>query len=145
MAAPCRNFSQKSLQEISVFCPDCDVCIRTEPDKKSLCQVKGVVYSAVCVLCDHEHSQDPNSKHNGRYVGETARTLSERTSEHSAALRRYVSGSFMFKHWALYHSDLLETPKFKFKVVKHHKDPSGRMIHEAVKIHEEASMNSRSE
>ena len=36
-------------------------------------------------------------------------------------------------------------PKFRFNVVKKHKDPLSRLIHEAVRITDRASMNSKSE
>ena len=51
----------------------------------------------------------------------------------------------MFKHWATKHRDFVEPPNFKFRVVKAHKDPLSRMIHEAVRIISHASMNSKTE
>ena len=55
------------------------------------------------------------------------------------------SSSFMFKHWAVHHSDMLTAPKFVFSVISHHKDPLSRMVKEAILIVEKASLNSKSE
>ena len=62
-----------------------------------------------------------------------------------ASLKRFEPKSFMFKHWSLKHAELNSPPQFKFMVVKSHRDPMSRLVHEAVKIHESASMNSRAE
>ena len=71
--------------------------------------------------------------------------MSERAGEHLAGLRRIDLSCHLVKHWAIAHPELLTPPKFKFSVVKPHKDPMSRMIHEAIKIIELASMNSKSE
>ena len=110
-----------------------------------MCGVKSVVYLGVCSLCDASHKLNPKEKHRGVYVGQTYRTLAERAKEHRDKLKDFSTGSFMFKHWVLEHNELLEAPKFEFSVVKHHKEPLSRMIHEAVLISDKASLNSRSE
>ena len=48
---------------------DCPIC--NEPDTKgpTLCQVKNIVYEAVCKICDSDHKKAPNSKHQGKYRG----------------------------------------------------------------------------
>ena len=95
--------------------------------------------------CEKKHLKDTSVPHEGKYVGQTSRTLYERSHEHVKALRRYDFSSFMFKHWAIKHSELDHPPEFVFSVVRKHKDPMGRMIHEAVQILDHATMNSRSE
>ena len=117
----------------------------SDTHKPSLCQVKGVVYQCVCLICDVQHKLDPSTAHGGRYIGETARTLAERADEHKKGLRRFDMKNFLVKHWALQHPELLEAPKFKFSVVKKHSDALSRMIQEAILILNSASMNSRSE
>ena len=88
----------------------CKVC--SDPDCKgsTLCQVKSVVYESVCKLCEKVHKSNPSTKHPGRYVGETYRTLSERVGEHFASLENWENGSFMLKHWALKHPDEMNPP-----------------------------------
>ena len=84
-------------------------------------------------------------KHKGRYVGQSSRTLFERASEHLQGLSRFDPANFLFKHWAVAHSELPAPPEFHFRVVKSHKDPMSRMIHEAIRILSSASCNSKSE
>ena len=43
------------------------------------------------------------------------------------------------------HADLIASPEFRFRVVKCHRSPMDRMLHEAVRIVSSASMNSKSE
>ena len=135
----------KDFSSNKCFRSKCAVCSNSEAKGPTLCQVKGVVYSCVCVQCDREHKANPEAKHKGCYIGETARTLSERAEEHKKSLKRYDNKSFMFKHWALNAPDLLTPPKFKFSVMTSHKDPLSRLVREAVVIEHSASMNSRAE
>ena len=150
------KYTEKSGRALSKFFPvpgstnkchriTCAVCSNTDCKGPTLCQVKSVVYTVVCTICDEKHRLQPESKHEGRYVGQTARTLSERAHEHLTGLRRVDLKCHLVKHWALSHPELTVPPKFKFSVVKPHKDPMSRMIHEAIKIIEQASMNSKSE
>ena len=125
--------------------PDCSVCYDPEQKGPSLCQIKNVVYEGVCKICENLHKLSPNSKHQGKYIGETYRTLYERSIEHKASLNRWDQSSFMFKHWALKHSELDSPPDFKFKVLKKHDGPLSRLIHEAVEISKSATMNSKAE
>ena len=53
--------------------------------------------------------------------------------------------SHIFKHWAVMHPDLLTMPEFKFSVVRSHKAPLDRQLHEAVRIQEKGVLNSKSE
>ena len=149
------KYVEKSGRPLAKFFPvssttkchrlSCPVCANPDTKGPSLCQVKSVVYSVVCSLCDERHKVDMSQKHLGRYIGQTSRTLAERSAEHLAGLRRVDLSCHLVKHWALVHPELLAPPKFKFAVEKPHKSPMSRMIHEAIKIIELASMNSKSE
>ena len=55
------------------------------------------------------------------------------------------SSSFMFKHWSIKHKDVHAPPTFQFKVLKCHKDPLTRVVHESISIVNSASINSKSE
>ena len=120
--------------EVKCFRSDCAVCINSDQKTSSKCQMKGVVYLGICTLCDAEHRLKNKNKHEGLYVGETSRTLSERAREHREAFERLDPKSFMLKHWSTKHHTLNTPPEFVFKVVKKHNDALGRLVHEAVKI-----------
>ena len=122
----------------------CLVCPNPDLKGPSMCMVSNVVYESVCSICDDKHKID-KLPHQGRYVGETSRTLFERASEHHALLENLDITSFMYKHWVIVHKNLDTPPEFKFKVVKKHADPLSRLIHEAVRILSSASMNSKRE
>ena len=142
---PLSNYFNKNISVKN--CPRtwCAVCTGSEAKGPSKCGIKSVVYVGVCSICESVHKANPSVKHKGIYVGQTYRTLAERAKEHRQSFRDLENGSFMFKHWVLEHGDLIEPPKFQFKVVDHHKDPLTRMIHEAVLISEKASLNSKAE
>ena len=44
---------------------DCDVCCNSDLDHPSMCQVKGVVYSGICLMCEEEFKGGKSLKHNG--------------------------------------------------------------------------------
>ena len=111
----------------------------------TLCNVKSIVYHGICKLCDVEAKKTPEAKHQGIYVGQTYRNLSERSKEHRQSLKNMDLGSFMFKHWCLKHPERLKAPDFEFKVVARHRDPLSRMVEEGVMISECATLNSKSE
>ena len=124
---------------------DCEPCKNVKKKGPTLCSVKNVVYESTCDACEVKFKSSKDGHHDGRYVGQTSRTLYERASEHVEALKNSDLDSFMFKHWALMHSDMDKAPSFTFNVVKCHKDPLSRLVHESVRISTHASMNSRAE
>ena len=52
------KYFQKERSENRCFRIDCGVCVNSDTKKPSLCQVKGVVYTAVCVQCDKKFKED---------------------------------------------------------------------------------------
>ena len=142
---PLSKCFSRGLSDEKCFRDDCLPCANPNIKGPSLCSVKSVVYECVCVICDNKYSATPSGGHGGRYVGQTSRTLYERAGEHMAGLRRSDLSNFLFKHWATAHMDQIECPEFRFRVVRCHKSPLDRMIHEAVRIIDCASMNSKSE
>ena len=124
---------------------DCNVCCNPNLKGNTMCKVSDVVYEAVCESCEKLYRQDESKPHLGKNVGESYRTLYERSGEHFKALRRFDHNSFMVKHWANVHFDQNSAPIFHFKVVKKHFEPLSRKVHEAVRIASLASMNSKSE
>ena len=72
------------------------------------------------------------------YVGETCRSLAERSAEHQKDGKEEVSNqeeeSHMRKHWQNTHSDDKGPPKFRFEVVKYCRTALERQVGEATRI-----------
>ena len=81
----------------------------------------------------------------GVYIGESSRTLAERSLEHTNGAKNLDPDNFVVKHWILHHSDLNEPPKIRFRPIKTLKDALSRLVSEAVWIDAKANMNSMSE
>ena len=92
-----------------------------------------------------ENSERREERGKSMYIGETGRCLAERSNEHINGMMNGDKENFIIKHWALKHPDLKIPPRVEFKVVKNHRDCMTRLIHEAVLIDKEGSMNSKSE
>ena len=67
------------------------------------------------------------------YVGETARSLAERSAEHWKDFVAKDEDSHMYKHWKIHHKGEGE-PNFKFEIVRFCKDALSRQVGEAVRI-----------
>ena len=120
---------------------DCAVCDFHTGTSSSKCKRKSVVYESRCLLC-----YDPkSSSKTGVYVGETGRTLYERAAEHLEDAYDQKKGSHIFKHWAIAHPEETTQPPFKFSVLRQHRSPLDRQLHEAIRISTHDGLNSRAE
>ena len=119
--------------------PDCAVCLGFSGNAASKCKTKSVVYRSACSLCEQNGSRE------GNYIGETARSLHERSREHLEDAIKMKSSSHIWKHWALTHPDQLTMPVFNFKVLRSHKSCLDRQIHEAIKISTDGILNTKCE
>ena len=81
----------------------------------------------------------------GKYIGESSRTLAERSREHISGAGNLEFENFIVKHWVTCHSNCICAPNMRFKVLKTIQDPLSRMASEAVMIERDSNMNSRSE
>ena len=79
-------------------------------------------------------SRKIDSDEKGVYVGESSRSLYERTKEHWNDAVKDAPDSHMRKHWVECHPDMKEIPKFRFKIVKSFKDSLSRQVAESVRI-----------
>ena len=96
---------------------NCAVCEHHSGKGSSKCKRKSVVYSSQCLLCLKTGSKE------GTYVGETGRTLFERSSEHLEDVVKKRAASHIFKHCAISHPEMDTQPCFKFQVLKSHQTP----------------------
>ena len=98
-----------------------------------------MVYQSICKVCVKSGSDQ------GRYIGGTGRSLYEWRRENLEDAHKKKETSNIFKHWAVSHSTMLSQPEFTFKVLKTHKSPLDRQIHEAVKIATHGILTARCE
>ena len=115
------------------------------------CKRRNLLYESSCSKCQGE---DDKQKRKGRgltgkavYVGETARSIFERSKEHWQDAQAGSSDSHMVKHWLSDHAEEETRPDFKFKVVATFKDALTRQIAESVRIDRRGAgvLNSRTE
>ena len=122
----------------------CRVCVNSNK-KSSKCSVRNIVYTAECLESDGNILSCTDKI----YIGESSRSIAERSDEHCKGGHRLEEGNFITKHWLDVHPELMRPPSMKFTVVKLHKDPLGREVEEALMIEKANSrltlMNSRGE
>ena len=131
---------------------ECVTCLQ-DVEEMAPCTRKNLVYENICVQCN------PGATKGGSletlkegapsiYIGETSRTIFERSREHWDGVRKGEEGNHMVKHQRMEHIGELH-PKFAMKVVKFHKTALARQVAEAVRIRrrggEGAILNSRGE
>ena len=132
---------------------DCVPC--GQPDEKRIdCKKRNIMYESYCTVCNPEEAKRGKMDEitflkagRGIYVGESARSLYERTKEHMADRVGLKEESHQVKHWLTEHRELQEPPPFKYRLVRTFKDPMSRQLSEAVRIElrGEGILNSKAE
>ena len=115
-------------------------CLACEEEKgRGRCKQRSVTYQTSCRAC-----QEAGNK--SVYIGESARSVYERGLEHQDDYRTEKEESHMISHAKESHSEE-ERPKFSLKVLKSHKTPLYRQVHEAVLIakYQPIALNSKLE
>ena len=118
---------------------NCRTCAQAG-EQKEPCTLRNVVYESECGKCNkpgERKEQDKESLEDRRavasiYVGETARSISERALEHWRDGESMKEESHMTEHQQQSHVG--EQPDFKFRVVKKCKSSLERQVREAVRI-----------
>ena len=118
---------------------DCVVCKNHKGRGSSKCKRKSIVYESACMVCSK------NGSRNGVYIGESSRSLYERSLEHLYDADKRRHSSHIFKHWALSHGEMTTQPEFKFTVLRSHSSALDRQLHEAIKIATDGELNARCE
>ena len=119
---------------------NCRPCAQPE-DKKEPCKARNIVYESECTWCNEPGSRKLADKEGLRerkeqanlYVGETARSISERAGEHWEGAMGGKEENHMLEHLAASHEDH-RVPSFRFRVVKKCRTALERQVREAVRI-----------
>ena len=131
---------------------ECITCSQPT-DKAPPCTRPSLVYENVCLACNPgvEPGKKWEQKDEGEpslYVGETSRSIQERSKEHWSGLRSKSEKNHIWKHQMLAHGGSQE-PNFLMMPVKYHRTALARQVGEAVRIRrrggEGALLNSKGE
>ena len=106
-------------------------------DRKQDCRKRNIVYESKCVLCNpdvEKYQKDGKELEDKRetpsiYVGESGRSLHERSREHWADFESKSEDSHILKHWVNHHGGQ-GTPEFKLEVLQGHSDKTSRGGHQ---------------
>ena len=115
---------------------DCVSCTQ-EGETVYPCTRRNLVYENVCLNCHPEAGSkegilDETKKGvQSVYVGESCRSLYERSKEHWRAFLDGKKDSHMLKHHVLIHGGQGE-PRFHIRPIKYHSSALSRQVHEAV-------------
>ena len=133
------RFSQNSLWQGNKCgrsdCITCEQGAEVIPD----CTVPSIIYENFSAKCNpgagakndiKEASREPPSV----YVGETSRSIKERSKEHWSGYVKEDKDNHMFKHFKLHHEGDLLPPKFIMRVVTNPRTALQRQVGEAVRI-----------
>ena len=119
-------------------CPSCDSNVE---ERRPNCRSKNILYESICALCNpsdppsipHEDHPTPSSvnpvaSREGIYIGESSRSLFERSIEHHNDAKTMSKKSHMVKHWMLTHPDSDTIPAFRFTIIAQYRDALSRQI-----------------
>ena len=128
---------------------DCVTC-RQGDERRIDCRKRNILYESECTICKKtkdEGDRERIKSGRGVYVGESSRSIYERSKEHVAGRVIQDEDNHQIKHWLSSHEDLLAPPEFKFTIIKTFQDPLTRQLSEAVRIERrgEEILNSKSE
>ena len=117
---------------------DCLPC-KWERGKGGNCQQENIVYRITCLECERRQVK-------AEYTGETSRTAYLRGREHVEGLRNNNPKNALWKHCSQDHGG--KEADFKMKILRSHKTPLTRQVHEGVEINSSKAdiiMNSKGE
>ena len=120
---------------------ECYPC-HQKTELKEPCTMRNIVYESECEKCNvlgNHKERDKSTLSDARipasiYVGESARSLAERSKEHWGDLKKGKAESHMNTHWQDAHGGEDHPPQFNFRVVKRCKTALSRQVAEAVRI-----------
>ena len=103
-------------------------CLACPMAKKPLnCKRRSLMYESTCKEC-----VDAKGEPTVKYVGETARSGSERWGDHVRDARYKAQDSHIYKHWQNEHAG--RETEFQFQIIKFFSSPLDRQVSEAVRI-----------
>ena len=135
-------------------CPrkDCITCTQ-QAEFLPTCTRRNVLYENTCVLCnpgagDKKDKGENTTKYPSVYVGESTRSIYERSLEHHKGQKKKDEDNHMVKHMTVHHQSE-DKPQFIMKPIKYFRTALSRQVAEAVRIRrrggEDNVLNSKAE
>ena len=120
---------------------NCRTCAQPG-DKKEPCTTRNVLYESECAKCNPPGTRKVADRDGlaekrdvaSLYVGESARSISERALEHWRDAESGKEESHMLEHQSVAHRGEQASPEFHFRVVKKCQSSLERQVREAVRI-----------
>ena len=117
-------------------------CVTCEQGEEVVqdCFKRNVLYESRCVRCEEKDEKEKKDGEDMRcnfpyiYVGETARSINERSKEHWDDWASRKEDSHIRKHWEDVHQGEEGGPEMKFRVAKSFQDCLTRQVSESVRI-----------
>ena len=134
---------------------ECVTCEQEGAEELPDCSKRSVLYENACLECiptagkkGGPREQDINTEVPALYVGESSRSIMERSKEHWAGYVGAKEDNHILRHQQITHRGA-DPPKFVMRVVSHHRSALERQVSEAVRIRRRggagAVLNSKSE
>jgi hypothetical protein len=122
---------------------DCQTCQQGDEVVQD-CFRRNILYESTCMTCEDRLKEQDNTgakQNKGRgkleghfvYVGESSRSIYERSLEHMNDAKKKTEDSHIWKHWAEHHPNE-SMPRFSFKVIRTFQDCLTRQVAESVRI-----------
>ena len=119
---------------------DCQPC-GSRKEKRPNCKARSILYESKCNICNtdvasshQEGSANSQAGRKGIYIGETSRSLYERSREHMKDAEDFSHGSHIVKHWINEHAESESCPGFTFSILGNFRDCLSRQVAEAIRI-----------
>ena len=119
---------------------DCITCEQQGAEELPDCTKKSVLYENACLDCLPSAGLKGGAKNEemepalpALYVGESSRSVMERSREHWAGYRSKKDDNHMVKHQLVAHGGA-DPPNFIMRVVSHHRSALERHVREAIRI-----------
>ena len=119
------------------------VCDQGDEVKQD-CKRRNILYESSCTICRVDIKEDDTDEAGkkelflkdgkGLYIGESSRSIYERSKEHHRDRQDKNEDSHQIKHWVTDHPELDSPPKFRYKVVSSFQDALTRQVAESVRI-----------
>ena len=115
---------------------DCQPC-ESRDEKRPNCKAQSILYESKCNICNKDETssrQEEKGQRKGIYIGESSRSLYERSKEHLKDAEDFSPSSHMVKHWMHAHEEMKTCPDFSFTILSRFRDCLSRQVAKAIQI-----------